>query len=694
MSILILISSFPIFNIHTDSDGTGWFPKKSKQLINRNQFLKDFGSDELMMLYLTFPDTTSFDFRIEKLQQIGDSITANLYGFETVFSKYNVTKIGEVMGDKYAHRMEQAYFASKDTFGEMLFLKVRFQKDIITARPLLMDSLDKVLKSILPKNVKIDLSGQSVVFNEINRLSTTDSAKLFGVCFLLITLLLIWQLKRFNYLVLCIGLVLLALVPSLALFGWLDIPFNMITMTVPLLFVINFSSFAVHIITKQSSDIERYIHKKIPPILTSALATIIGFGSLTTSNIKLISQFGELTSLGIIIGLFTLLLIGVPLVVRMVSVNELITNDSLLNRFLESYYQKITRTISFIALFIIAIIIAAGIWVFPKINTDTNMINFMKSKNPVRITIEYIEKHFGAANVIDFMITKKNNQQIDNDDIRKIAEVSNQLSTLPFVKNVIGYDIWKPLVNRMSATEPVLSKQLSRGFLSEDKCRSRLTVNIPSGSVKEMEKMLNEIQQHMNLMLINTTLEITPVGFLPLYVEQMDTIVDGMLYGLGIAVLLILIVMIALVRDIKLGLITILITIFPLCGLALVMKLMNIPFDVGTSIISSVAIGMIADDALHIIWNYKRRLKKKLSEDDSLNMLFANSARKIIYPCTITSIMFSIGFAVLVFSNMIIIVNFGLLSAATIILAWISDFLIFPALLRIFYKKETQINKG
>ena len=686
MALVIIACSFPIFDIHTDSNGEGWFPKKSKQLINRNQFLNDFGSDELMMLYLTFPNTASNDFRIEKLQQVGDSITKKLYGFETVFSKYNVTKIAEVMGDKYAYRMQQAYFASKDTFGEMLFLKVRYQKDIITIRPLLMDSLDRVLKSILPTNIRVDLSGQSVVFNEVNRLSTTDSAKLFVVCFSLIIVLLLWQLKRLNYLFLCLALVLLALIPSLALFGWLDIPFNMITMTVPLLFVINFSSFAIHIITKQSIDVERYIHKKIPPILTSALATIIGFGSLTTSNIKLISQFGELTSLGIIIGLFTLLLIGVPLVVRLISVNELIKNNSLLNRFLEKYYQRITRTVSFAALIITSITIVAGVWVFPKINTDTNMINFMKRDNPVRITIEYIENHFGAANVIDFMITKKDKKPINNDDIKIISTISNQLSTLPFVKNVVSFDLWKPLVNRASVTEPELAKKLTRSFLSEDKNRSRLTVNIPSGSVKEMEKMLNEIQLNINIQLKNSDLEMTPVGFLPLYVEQMDTIVDGMLYGLGIAVILILIVMVALVKDIKLGLITILVTIFPICGLVLIMKLMNIPFDVGTSIISSVAIGMIADDALHIIWNYKRRLKKGFPEDDSINTLFANSVRKIVYPCTITSIMFSLGFAVLVYSNMIIIVNFGLLSAATIILAWISDFLIFPALLNIFYK--------
>ena len=324
---IFLLSSYPIFNIHSDSNGQGWLPKNSQQLIRKNQFINDFGSDEVMMLYLTFPDTCTSQYRLNRIQKLNDTISKSLYGFENILSRYNISEISEVTGKNYANKIGHLYFNSIDSSGEMIYLTVRGNKDIITTRPILMDSLNLILKSVLTKDVKINLNGQSIVFNEINKLSSDDSGKLFAICFLLVFLLLWWQVKKISYLLICLSLVLMALIPSVSLFGWLDIPFNMITMTVPLLFVINFSSFAIHIITKQSSNMEAYINKKAPPIICSGIATIIGFGSLTTSNIKLISQFGLLTSLGIITGLIVMLLVGVPFVIRLIDINKLIVKD-------------------------------------------------------------------------------------------------------------------------------------------------------------------------------------------------------------------------------------------------------------------------------------------------------------------------------------------------------------------------------
>jgi predicted RND superfamily exporter protein len=351
----------------------------------------------------------------------------------------------------------------------------------------------------------------------------------------------------------------------------------------------------------------------------------------------------------------------------------------------------LTMTVSFALLLFVVIVMSTGIWIFPKIKADTNAITLMKPDNEVRRSIEYIEKHFGAGNVIDFLVTKKDNQPINTNDIKILAETDKQIATLPFIKSVGGYEVWRPFFDRLSATDSLLAKHLRRNFLTENRLDSRITISIPTGSVKEMDAMLHSIQVKVDKVLVNSNgkIEITAVGFLPTYVEQMNTIVDGMLYGLVIAIILILVVMVLLVRDIKLGLITISVTLFPLCGIAILMKLMNIPLDVGTSIISSVAIGMIADDALHIIWNFKKCLHAKEFKGQEVNTLFADSVRMIIFPCTATSVMFSMGFIVLMFSNMITIVEFGLLSTATIILAWISDFFLFPALLKAFYHSRS-----
>ena len=688
LTLIILAFSYPIFNIHFDDNGEGWYPENSERLLMKNKFVKDFGSDEMMMYLLTFPDTIPEVRRMELLRTLTDTIGKSIYNFENVFSKSNIHDVKAIMGEKYAHKMEHAYFQSNDSLCEMVFLKVRLNKNILKVRPLVVDSLEKISDAVLPKYVRRDLSGQSIIYSEINRLSSEDSVKLFLICFLLVCGLLFWQVRKWGYIFMCLFMIVLASIPALSLFGWFDVPINMITITVPLLFIINFSSFAIHIISKQSTDTESYLNKKLPPIIISALATVIGFGSLATNNIHIIQEYGTLTSVGIFVGLVVLLLVGVPLAIRFIKINNLVAKSNWLNRILDRYYQRITKTMSYWMIAVITIIFVSSIIICFTIKSDTNMMNLMKESNKQRQSEQYIEKHFGSANVIDFLIIKKNNEILDRDDFKVMADVNAQIATLPFVKSVAGYDLWHPFISRVSALDPHLAEKLKSGFITADQNRSRIMAVIPAGTVKEMDKMLQEIQAKIDPQIKNAKIEIKPVGFLPLFIEQLKTVVDSMLFGLLLAVVLIQIVISLFVRDFKLGFLTLVVTVFPLSGIAITMKLLNIPFDVGTSVISSVVIGMIADDAIHIVWNYKRRIKKLNLLNEREPNVFANSIRKIVFPCTVTSIMFSCGFAVLVFSNMVTIIHFGVLCAVTIILAWLSDFIVFPALITIFYKPK------
>lgn len=686
LALLILALSFPIFSIHTDGDGKGWLPKDSKKLYYKNLNQEKFGSDEIVIVYLTFPDTASQNYHIQKLKEITDSVSVHLKDFQSVFSNYSIQKTESLVGKKYANQMKDAYFNSDDTVGEMIFLTQQAGGDIIKNRPFLIDSLRTTMAEILPATVKVDITGQGIVFDEINHLSTTDSLKLFIICFTLIILLLWWQVRKFKYLVLSLGLIIFSIIPSLSLFGWLNVPFNMITMTIPLLFAINFSSYAIHFITKETTDINKYIRKKTPPVFTSALASVIGFGSLAINNIQIISQFGLLSSLGIIVGLTALFFVGVPLTVYYVNVNKNIIGSNTIIRLLDWYYKRIGKRLS-IAVFTLVIGASVlAIIIFPKIKVDTNMIHFMKSKNEVRKSIEYIQHNYGAANLVEMLVNKTNGQELTNADLNRIHQVTLKLDSLSFVYHIVDYQLWRPAIAKSKIFNPILAKELSNKFITNDRLFSKISYNLPTGTVREMKQMLNEIDQVIHKELEGTEIEIHPAGFLPLYIEQMDTIVGGMLSGLGLAVVLILLVMILLVRNIKLGLITIFITSFPLFILAIIMRVFDIPFDVGTSIIFSVIIGMIADDALHIIWNYKQNLKKNTNL--TITEIFANSVRKIIYPCMVTSIMFSVGFSVLGFSNISIITNFGILSTATIILAWMSDFIILPAFLSLFYRSK------
>jgi len=682
---IVILSGLPILKIHIANRPVDWYPENSRQLPDKLEFENYFGNDEVMVLYLTFPKGSSEDYKLDQLYNTSENIR-KIHGFDQTFSRLNLTSLKGLMGDEYVHKMEDIYFKSSNPNGEALFLRVRANKDPDQNRPFLMDSLEKLVYPQLPAAIKKDLTGAGVIFTEINELSTQDSKWLFTSCYILIFLLLWWRLRKAKYLLLCSGLVLLAIWPAMSLFGWFNVPVNMITLIVPLLFIINFFSFAMHLVTKQSANVDKYLNKKIPPILTSALTNIIGFGSLMLSNIKVIYQFGLLTSVGIIIGLIVLFFIGTPLVVRTIDINKNIEKLDWMNKMLDGYYKKLSKSLAWVVMTIMLLWMGFAFFIFPHITVDTDTVGFIKPDNKIRMSKDYIEQNFGSVNIIDFMVDKEDGKPFSNDDWKTIAKVRKQLYTLPYIKSAVAYDVWKPLLSELKYSSPKDAENISSGFLSKDKMHSRITIQIPSGTVKNMEKMINSAQLKINETIGSNKISARAVGYLPAYIEQMNVIVDEMLESLFVAVILILLVMSVFVRDLKLGLLATFATIFPLCAVALLMKLLNIPFDIATSVIFSVVVGMIADDVLHIIWSFKNNLH--LRKSYAINTLFADSVRIIVHPCTATTIMFAIGFAVLLTSNIVFIIDFGILSTSAIIFAWVSDFIFFPALLRLMYSDK------
>ena len=688
---ITLAAGIPALKIQVANHPEDWYPRGSHQMSDKKEFVRCFGNDEPMILFLTFADTLSDEGRLDQIYAISENVKS-VYGIEQCFSRLNLDAARGVVNEKYLERVNKAYFKSVNPQGDVIFFKVRKHKEPDINRPFLLDTLNKQVFAKFPSSIKrYDLTGPGVIFTEINEMSTRDSKWLFIASYVVIFLLLWWRLRKANYLLLCGSLVILAIWPSLALFTYLDIPINLVTLIVPLLFVINYFSFAVHLVAKHTAEVGPYLRKKIPPITTSALTNIIGFGSLMISDIRVVFQFGLLTSLGILVGLTVLFLIGTPLVVKYIEVNKNLEKHDWMNKLLDGFYKRLSKPWAVALTVLLLFWMFMGIFVLPldvfgkedKILVDTNTIGFSKPENRVRQAKEYIEKNYGTVNIVEMMVHKSDKTPINDSDMQKVAEVRKELSKLPFIASVITLDVWKPFISQLRASSPEQADQLSRGYLAADRSHARITIRIPSGTVKEMEGYLNTVQSTVDRTVGKGPLFVRQMGFIPAFIEQTNIVVDEMLESLMVAVGLIMLVMSLFVRNFKIGAIATIVSVFPLCAVALLMKWLDIPFDVATSVIFSVVVGMVADDALHIIWAFKSNLHLRSSY--STNILFADSVRNIVHPCTATSIMFAIGFAALMGSEIGLIVDLGILSSSAIVFSWFAHFFFFPAVLRLVY---------
>ena len=135
--------------------------------------------------------------------------------------------------------------------------------------------------------------------------------------------------------------------------------------------------------------------------------------------------------------------------------------------------------------------------------------------------------------------------------------------------------------------------------------------------------------------------------------------------------------MLILVGDIKIGLISMIPNISPILIMTTIMVIFDMPLDMFTMLIGSIAIGLAVDDTVHFMHNFKFYQKIGNNIKESTKLTFLTTGRAMIT----TSVILSIGFLVFTGASMHNIVNFGILTSIAIITALLADFLLVPAII-------------
>jgi predicted RND superfamily exporter protein len=164
-------------------------------------------------------------------------------------------------------------------------------------------------------------------------------------------------------------------------------------------------------------------------------------------------------------------------------------------------------------------------------------------------------------------------------------------------------------------------------------------------------------------------------GITPLAKAAEDSLIDTQMHSFALAGSLILVVIAVFMRSLRAAIAAILPNLLPIFAVFAVMTLLDIPFDTATVMISSVAIGIAADDTVHFLAHYKEEKRRGLVTLDAV----CCSLRKAGPAITYTSIVTSAGFAVLLLAEFIPIRYFGLFTGVTMLTAWVGDVLVLPA---------------
>ena len=165
-----------------------------------------------------------------------------------------------------------------------------------------------------------------------------------------------------------------------------------------------------------------------------------------------------------------------------------------------------------------------------------------------------------------------------------------------------------------------------------------------------------------------------------LYNNMLQSLFKSQILTLGTVIILLLLMFLMLFRSLK----TSLIALFPnVISISLVLGFMGwfrIPLDMMTITIAAISMGIAVDNTIHYIYRYRNELKK----DNDYSLAMYRTHMSIGFALYYTSVTIIVGFCILIFSNFIPSIYFGVLTSLAMLMALLSPLILLPQLLILF----------
>ena len=468
--------------------------------------------------------------------------------------------------------------------------------------------------------------------------------------------------------------------------------------------------------------------KMMLPILYTVLTTICAFLSLVFSGIKPIIDFGWMMTLGLIVSLFVTFLL-LPSLINLLSSNSEMnikdTEKSFITSVLGSFTKK-NGIIIFSLTFLIIIFSIVGIL---KLEVENSFINYFDKKTEIYKGMKKIDDELGGTTPLNIILKfpdkvkdiQEENDEFDeweeeNDDeenkakywftrdkMDKIIRVHDYLESLPEIGKVLSFGsilrVAEDLNNKelqsleiavlYSKIPEAIKTEIISPYISVEKNEARISIRIKD-SLKELRRneKIKKINLELNSKLGFEKNEYKLAGVLILFNNLLQSLFKSQILTLGIVILGIFLMFFLLFRNIVLSLIGVVPNFIAAFFILGIIGLLEIPLDMMTITIAAITIGIAVDNSIHYIFRFKEEFKKINDYNKTLDRCHSTVGIAILN----TSITIVFGFSILVMSNFIPTIYFGIFTGIAMMLAMISVLTLLPKLILTFKPFDGEIN--
>ena len=395
------------------------------------------------------------------------------------------------------------------------------------------------------------------------------------------------------------------------------------------------------------------------PVALTSITTAIGFLSFCFSNVLPISRLGMITTVGILISLFVILVtysICIELNLHIINGKKLLINkiDNLISNFIKFQNSKkstpLILLMSFLCLF--------GIYSF-EINNHIND-EFNKSSKLYE-EMQFFDKNFGGYKEVSFNIEIEDNLKLDS-----IIRLENEIETLGFTIDSSLFGSFKDL------------KSINENYLQEtNEKQISIKTRMPDIGSKKSLILVNQIKQKAN----NLNIKIQVEGNGHLFDKLSDKITLEILFGLMIAILTICLLFLIISNfNFKYLLIILIPNTFPIFVCIGLMSLGSFYFSLSNAFIFAIIFGLIVDDSIHIITSYRYNTLRGYKKDEAIDRSLRITGKAVIK----TTMIIIVTLIPLLFSEFNSISQLAMLTIVSAMIAIVFDLIYLPRLIRYF----------
>ncbi len=469
----------------------------------------------------------------------------------------------------------------------------------------------------------------------------------------------------------------------------------------------------------KSSAVLEASKKMMLPILYTVLTTICAFLSLIFSGIKPIIDFGWMMTLGLLVSLFVTFLLLPCLLNVFSSENEINIQDtekSLVTKFLSRIAKKNDIFIFGTTL----IIVVASLFGISKLEVENSFINYFSKDTEIYKGMKKIDDDLGGTTPLNIIIkfpTKQIEEKNDDefsewdedvenkedkskywftrDKMDRILKVHDYLDSLPEIGKVLSFgsilrvaeDLNKKELQSLeiavlySKIPEEIKKEIISPYISVKDDEARVSVRIRDSleNIRRNE-LIKKINNDLSAELGLNKEEYKLAGVLILFNNLLQSLFKSQILTLGIVMLGIFTMFLILFRNISLSLIGVVPNFIAAFFILGIIGLMEIPLDMMTITIAAITIGIAVDNSIHYIYRFKEEFKKIKNYNKTLDRCHSTVGIAILN----TSITIVFGFSILVLSNFIPTIYFGVFTGIAMLLAMISVLTLLPKLLLIY----------